>query len=329
MKVRILSAREVRRALPMADAVDAMKRAFSQLAQGEADLPLRTQLEAPDHQTISLIMPGYLPRESAIAVKLVSIGSKNPARGLPSIHALVVVIEPSTGRPLAVLEGGSLTAIRTGAASGAATDLLARPEARTLLVIGSGVQAHTQLEAVCTVRSIEQVWVASRTYEHAEQFAAQIAGVDPVPARVEAVRDPPSVLPQAEIICMATPATAPLFDGRMLQAGTHVNAVGSFTPTMAEFDLVTLQRSRVIVDSIEAAMEEAGEIIQAVRQGSYSFDEIGAELGEIINGKKPGRQEPGEITLFKSVGLAVQDVAAAAQVLANAERDDLGTILDL
>ena len=321
--MRVLAAEDVRRALPMADAIAGMKEAFGRLAAGEADVPLRSRVQVPRRGATALFMPAYLAGSDDLALKVVSVFPGNPALGLPMLHAAVLVLAADTGRLLALLEGAALTAIRTGAASGAATDLLARPDARTVAIIGSGAQARTQLAAVCTVRDIHAVTVFSPTAGHAAAFAAAMAGKGPIPAQVRPVSDPDEAVAGADIVCAATTSTTPVFDGRRLRPGTHVNGVGSFTPAMCEIDLVTIQRARVVVDQREAMAAEAGELIHALQTGALTAGAV-TTLGEIINGHAPARQSADEITFFKSVGVAVQDLVAARIALAHAQAADLG-----
>ena len=322
--LRILSAADVRQALPMADAIASQKRAYAELSTGTAVMPLRTRLPVDD-EAVTLIMPAYLPETAALGVKLVSVFPRNPARGLPFVYAAVLVIDPDTGQPVALLEGGALTAIRTGAGAGAATDLLARPDAASVAIIGSGVQARTQLEAVCTVRQIRQVRVYSPNRAHAAAFAADMAGQDPIPAAVEVAGDAATAVAGADIVCAATTSFTPVFPGAALKPGAHVNGVGSYLPTMQEVDLTTVQRALVVVDSREAALAEAGDLIIPLQDGAISAGHIHAEIGEIVAGRKPGRRSATQITFFKSVGVAVQDAAAAAVALRNAEQLGLGT----
>jgi alanine dehydrogenase len=329
MPIRILDADQVRQALPMADAIDAMKRAYAQLSSGEADLPLRSRIGLPEVDGVSLFMPAYLPSDAGLAVKIVSVFPGNLALDLPTIHALVIALDPETGRPVAILEGASLTAIRTGAGSGAATDSLARPDASSVAIIGSGVQARTQLEAVCCVRRIEHVWVYSPRADHARAFAADMAGRQGIPDAVEVAETADEAVADSDIVCAATTSTEPVFNGSRLKAGCHVNAVGSFRPDMVEIDLETLRRAVVVVDSRQAALEEAGELIQPIRAGDFDETDIRAELGDIILGRAQGRTQPEQITFFKSVGVAAQDAAAAATALKTAEALNLGQVVDL
>ncbi len=327
MQLRLYSADDVRHALPMADAIDAVKAGYVQLSAGRAQAPLRTHLAVrPDDAT--LIMPFYAPDdEGALGLKLVSVFNSNVPRGLPLIHSVVLAVDTASGAPLALIEGGSLTAIRTGAASGAATDVLARPDATTAAIFGGGVQARRQLEAVCTVRRIERVFVYSLV--GAEAFVAEMAGYGPIPADIIIARSPREAVAEADIICAATTTRTPVFDGRDLKPGTHVNGIGSFTPEMQEIDAVTVRRARVVVDSVEAALAEAGDLIIPLRAGEINLAHINTELGEIIAGSKPGRTSAEQITFFKSVGVAVQDAMAAKIILRNGSALDLGTTIEL
>jgi len=328
-QLRILTAVEVQQALPMADAIAAMKSAFAQLSSQQAVAPLRLPLPVLPHQGTTLVMPAYLPADEALAVKLVSVFPQNAQRGQKVVHGLVLTIEAETGRPLALLEGASLTAIRTGAGSGAATDLLARPDAHVAAIFGSGAQARTQLEAVCTVRPGQEVRVYNLVAAHAEQFAAEMAGLGPIPANIRVVDQPQTAVADADIICTATTASQPVFDGRHLKPGVHINGVGSFLPTMQEVDAHTIQQALVFVDSYEGAWAEAGDLIVPWQQGLIGRDHVQAEIGELVNGSKSGRTAADQITFFKSVGTAVQDAAAAKLALQQAQRLGLGTAVSL
>lgn len=314
--MRYLDAQAVRAALPMSRAIAAMKRAFAAYSAGQAEMPLRLRLTVPRHEAVVLHMPAYLHDEQgeALAVKIVSVYPHNPAKGHPLIYAMVLVMEPDTGRPLAVLEGATLTAIRTGAASGLATQLLAREEAHVLAVFGAGAQARTQIEAVCTVRPIERVWVYAPTRSHVEALIAELAGQGPIPKDMRIAESPAQALAEADVVCAATTSSTPVFPDEALRPGTHINAVGSYTSDMVEIPLETVARAYVVVDSREAVMAEAGEIVQAVAQGLLTKEAL-VELGEIVLGRRPARTHREQITLFKSVGLAVQDAAAAQACL--------------
>lgn len=330
MELTLFSAADVRRALPMAKAIEAVKAGYVQLSTGRAQVPLRTHLSVADGDS-TLIMPVYSPgadgEDGALGLKVVSVFNSNPPRGLPLIHALVLAVDPATGAPLAIIEGGALTAIRTGAASGAATDVLARPDAAVVALFGAGVQARRQLEAVCTVRRVEQVRLFSPV--GAEAFAAEMAGQGPIPADIAIVDSPRAAVADADIICAATTARTPVFDGRDLKPGAHVNAIGSFTPDMQEIDVATVRRALVVLDSREAALAETGDLIIPLNAGQITLDHVSTEIGEVIAGLKPGRTSPEQITFFKSVGVAVQDGVAARIVVRNGAALGLGTRVEL
>jgi alanine dehydrogenase len=327
-QVRFLSARDMIQALPMPDAIAAMKSAFAQLATGKANMPLRARTAIGADQ-VSLAMPAYLNESQALAVKIVNVFPDNVQRNKPIIHAVVNAFDAETGELIGIMEGRVLTAIRTGAGAGAATDVLARRDARTVAIIGSGVQARTQLQAVCAVRAIEQVYVYSPTLSHAQAFAQEMAGQAAIPAAITVAESPQQAVATADIVCTATTASQPVFDGHDLKAGAHVNGVGSYTPTMQEIDEWTLQHALITVDSRESVLAEAGEIIIAMANGTITEDDIHAEIGAIIAGQRTGRTSDEQITYFKSCGVAVQDAAAATIAIANANRHDLGTLLDL
>ena len=312
-----LSREDIISALPMSEAIEAVRAAFIELSSGTAEVPVRTALEIQKHDGVTLVMPGYLGGMDALAIKVVSVHKSNQALGLPVIHGLVIVIDPRTGEPQAMLEGGSLTAIRTGAASGLATDLLANPDASIVAIIGTGAQARAQLTAVCSVRQIRLARIFSRSPEKIDLFIGemrnQLGGsieIIHAASAAEAVRD-------ADIVCAATTSSTPVFDGSDLKPGAHINGIGSFTPQMQEVDFTTLKRtSKIVVDSYAAAMEEAGDLLIAIDQGIIDRNDIYAEIGEIAAGRKKGRESRDEITFFKSVGNAALDAAAAARVIA-------------
>lgn len=321
-RLRILSAADIDRAIDMRGAIDVMSAAFMQLAAGRATVPQRLGLTT--HTGLVLAMPGFLPDERALAIKIVTVFPDNSRLDLPSIFGLVVVLDAATGAPLALMEGGRVTAIRTGATSGLATNLMARRDARTVALFGAGVQARTQLAGVRAVRDIREVRILARRADAARRLAGELADVT-----VRVVDDPSEAIRGADIVITATTSSTPLFSGRDLEPGTHVNAIGAYAPSMREVDSVAVERSRVVVDTHEGARAEAGDLIIPVREGVISFDHIKAELGEVVSGAAHGRTSEQEITLFKSVGHAAQDVALARCVLDRATREDIGTMVTL
>lgn len=322
----ILTAADVRQALPMPAAIEAMKIGFAALSDQRAEVPLRSRLPIDQHGGVSILMPAFVQEEerSALAVKIVSVFPGNAQKELAIIQAVVLALEAETGRPLAILEGNELTAIRTGAASGAATDLLARDDSRVAAVFGAGVQGRTQLEAVCAVREIDRAWVIDPNHEKVRAFIAEMAGKGSIPADLRAANEPREALAEADVICTATTTTTPVFADADLKAGAHINAVGSYTPEMQEIPAETVLRARIVVDSRSAALEETGDLIRPIKDGLMAADQIHAELGEIVLERKPGRENESQITYFKSVGVAVQDAVAAHLALQNAQNQGLG-----
>ncbi|MBI3158565.1 MAG: ornithine cyclodeaminase family protein [Chloroflexi bacterium] len=322
----ILDAAEVRQALPMGECISAMKGAYAALSAGQVEMPPRMRLPVGPHDGLSLFMPAFVDdvEGQALAVKIVSVFNRNPARGLPLIHAAVLVLSAETGAVEALLEGAALTAIRTGAGSGAAIDILARPDAAALAVFGAGAQARTQLEAACTVRAIETAWVYDPSVERCTALIAEMAGRGPIPNDLRAAGTPREAVREADIVCAATTSANPVFDDADLRPGTHISGVGSYTPQMQEIPAETIARARVVVDSRVAVLAEAGDLVIPLQAGQTRAADI-AELGEILTGTAAGRTNDRQITFFKSVGVAVQDAAAARLALANARRLGLGT----
>jgi len=326
----ILNAHDVPRALSMPRAIQAMRRAFGSFSSRAADVPPRAHLPIAPHDGVTLVMSAFLHDEGGeeLAVKVVSLFDHNVEKGVARLQAAVLTLDPSTGRPLAILEGASLTAIRTGAASGLASDLMSRPNSRTVAIFGAGVQARTQLEAVCTVRPIETVWVHDVMPEAAARFAADVAGRGPAPDDVRVAASPAEALAEADIVCAATTSDTPIFDDADLRPGTHLNAIGSYQPNVVEIPPETVVRARVVVDSLEAALDETGDLIQPIRAGLITAAHIHAELGDLVLGRAAGRENSEEITFFKSVGLAVQDAVAAHAALARAKELGLGQTVE-
>jgi ornithine cyclodeaminase/alanine dehydrogenase-like protein (mu-crystallin family) len=325
----ILTAEEVRQALPMSEAIEAMKKAYVSLSDGTAEVPLRTRLPIPDGDALSLFMPAYVRSQGgdALAVKIVSLFPGNPGRGLAYIQAAVLALDPETGQAVALLEGSSLTAIRTGAASGAAIDLLARPESQVVAVFGAGAQGRTQLEAACTARKITTAFIYDADRNKAQLFAEEMMEKR-LAKEIRVASVSQEAVQHADIICTATTSKRPVFQDQHIRSGTHISAVGSYTPEMQEVPSETLRRARIFVDSRSASLEEAGDLIQPLRAGLFKESHICGELGEVILEKVPGRQSAEEITYFKSVGVAVQDAMAAQVALHNARRMNIGREVD-
>ena len=322
----ILTEQDVRAVLSMPDLIDAMQRTLAAYSTGRAAQPLRTVIEVGADKSFFGVMPASLPDTPALGTKLVTVYGGNPARGLPSHLATIVLLDPETGGLLAVLDGRYITEARTAAVSAVATRLLARPGAATLGIVGSGVQARSHLEALACVAPLVRVRVWSPSRERRERFVHEavvphgtIAAVDSAEA---AVRD-------ADLIVLATSSRTPVVKTEWIADGTHICAVGACRPDQREMDGPLVARARVFVDSRTGAMAEAGDLVLAIAEGHFAADRIAGELGELAAGRVAGRRDAAEVTLFKSLGMAVEDVAAAHLAYERAAERGLGRAVAL
>ncbi len=308
MGTLMLDGDQVRELLPMSACIEALDGAMRGTSAGTFEIPPRTFTALSDQSGFLGVMPGTSTDPLVYGVKIISLHPSNPERGLPAIQGVVVLFEHQTGTPLVILDGAELTAIRTAAASGLATRELARLEAATLGIFGYGVQARTHLDAIAAVRDIEEVLVWGRAFEKAEAFAAlhsQRTGL-----KVRAVQDA-SDAARCDVVCTVTGSHQAVLEGRWLEPGAHVNLVGTHTPEAREADACAIRRSRVFVDSAESAATEAGDILMAIAEGVVDAGHTQGEIGQVLAGEVPGRTGDSEITLYKSVGLVSQDLAAA------------------
>jgi len=325
--IMFLSGRDIEECLDMRAAIEAMRLAFRGLSNGTAEMPERARIDVPTPPGTALFMPGYLPETHAIGVKTVTLFEQNPRQGRPLIHGLFCLFDASTGQPMAVLDAARLTAIRTGAASGLATDLLARRDATRVTIFGAGVQGRTQLAAVCQVRPIEAACIYDIDVDRARHFAEEMTekldiAVHVAPHAAAAVRT-------ADVICTATVATQPVFDDGDLPDGVHINAVGSYKPGVQEIPAATVARARIVLDCRPAALSEAGDLLEPLRQKLVTEDEFRVELGDLVTGKQAGRETGAQVTLFKSVGFALEDLAAADVAVRNARGRAMGTFIPM
>jgi ornithine cyclodeaminase len=321
MDILIINSRQVRQLLPMPACIDLMAEALQALARGEALNPLRSMLQLPNQRGIFATMPAAMA--DSMGVKVISVMPGNHGTQYDSHMGAVFLFEAEYGRPLALIEAGEITALRTAAVSGLATRLLANQEAGDLAILGTGIQADSHLEAMLAVRPIRRVRVWSRHADNRERFAARASAhynitIEPVETAQAAITD-------AEIICTTTAATEPVLQGAWLAPGAHLNVVGSATPTAREVDSEAMRRAHLFVDRRESALNEAGDFIIPKREGVISDDHIQAELGEVLLGRHPGRTTPEAITLFKSLGLAVEDLASAQFIYQQALAQGIGT----
>ena len=293
----------------MAEAIDAMEWAFVQLSEGHAFVPQRITLNIPDKNANSIVMPAYALECPYYSVKIVSINYSNPHKGLPLIHATVQVFDASKGTHIATLDGNSITAIRTAAASGLATKYLAKKDAKVCAIFGTGVQAKSHMDAMLAVRDIKQFIIIGRSNESAQKFIQTYKDDYPLEiGNAESIRE-------ADIICTTTPSQHPLIDHGDVKKGCHLNVIGSHLPDHREVPTETIVESKVVVDSMDTCKNEAGELLIPILEGKWHFDQVYGELGELVSAKISGRDSNDEITLFKSVGVAIQDLAMAKKIL--------------
>ena len=307
--MNIFDAEQVRQAVSMPAAIQTVRAGFIALSTGCATVPVRGSLAVDGNTTLT--MPAYIHGSPVSVVKVVSVYPGNPARDLPAVLGQVLVLDAQTGESLALIDGASLTALRTGAASGLATDLLSLPEAHILAVIGAGKQARTQVEAICAVRPIDQIRVFSPN--HAAAFADELHqryGIE-----VTAAANAHEALSGAQIVAAATTSRSPVVHLADIAPGVHINGVGSFRPDMQEIAAEVVARAKLVVDHRASVWHEAGDLIIPRDQGLISEASVHAEIGEIAAGLRPGREFADEITFFKSVGNAVQDAAVARLVV--------------
>jgi ornithine cyclodeaminase len=319
----VLSQRDIVELLPMKDCIEVMARALGALARGESQVPLRTMMRMPTGQDIFALMPAYVGGPPAVGAKIISVFFGNHGTEFDSHQGAVLLFNAQNGSLEAVLDATSITSIRTAAVSAVATRLLAREDADDLAIIGSGVQARQHLEAISLVRKIDRIRIWSRNKANARALRDRHAPTAEVfDTAEEAVRD-------ASIVCVATSATEPVVRGDWISPGAHLNVVGSATPKAREVDTALVKRSRLFVDSRLSALKEPGDIIIPLEEGEITPEHIVAEIGELVAGMKAAKRQPSDITLFKSLGLAVEDIASAQFVHARAMERGAGVMVDL
>ncbi len=325
----LLSRKDVESILTMEDCLSAVETAFRELANGNAVMPQRAVIPVSEYKGIYLAMPAFIGGDmKALGLKVVTVYPDNPSKHqLPTILGTLLLSDPETGKAVAIMDAGFLTAVRTGAVSGVANKYLAREDSKICAVFGAGVQARKQLEAMKITRALEKVTVIDIVPDAREAFAREMSaeldlGVIPTENVEAAVRE-------ADIIVTASSSHEPLFDGNWLKPGTHINNIGSHTPDARELDTTTVKRAKFVADLKEANLAEAGDILIPIKEGAVTKDHIYASLGEIVIGAKPGRENAEEITVFKSCGLAIQDAATALAVYNGAREKGIGTEVEL
>lgn len=328
-KVLLLSKKDVQSVLTMKDTIDVMKSAFSELSKGTAFLPQRIVIPAKDQNGISLYMPAFLPKTGSMAIKVVTVYKKNPEKyGLPTTLGKVLLQDVNTGNVICIMDGGFLTAMRTGAVSGCAIGYLAKINAKIVTLFGAGVQGVTQLWAACEARpSLEICKVYDLRKDIEEEFTKKVRSFSDI--SIEFTETAEDAVKNSDIILTATTSPTPIFKGEWLSPGVHISGVGSHSPNARELDTYTIQRAKVVCDQVSACLVEAGDIMIPIEEGAITKDHLYGELGEIVTGKKKGRESDSEITVFKSVGLAIQDAAAAKLVYDKACEQNIGIEVEI
>jgi ornithine cyclodeaminase/alanine dehydrogenase len=328
-KVLLLSRKDVQSVLNMSDVIEVMRSAFSELSEGTAILPQRIVIPAKEQNGISLYMPAFLPNTESMAVKVVTVYKKNPEKySLPTTLGKVLLQDINTGDVICIMDGGFLTAMRTGAVSGCAIDYLAKKTSKTVGLFGAGVQGETQLWAACEARpNLEVCKVYDLRKDIEEDFTKRVRNFSNI--SVEFVNTAEDAVKNSDIILTATTSPTPIFKGEWLKPGTHISGVGSHSPNTRELDTVTIQNAKVICDQVSACLVEAGDIKIPIEEGAITKGHLYGELGEIVSGKKKGREDDSEITVFKSVGLAIQDAATAKLVYDKARDQKIGITAEI
>ena len=318
----LLSERDIRQLLSMDDLIDAMHAALAEFSSGRVQQPLRTVLEIGDERAFFGVMPAHIPKSGALGTKLVTVFGSNLAKGLPTHLATILLFDSTTGELLCVLDGRFITEARTAAVSAVSARLLAREDAQVLAILGSGVQARSHLTAFDRVRALREVRVWSPTEHRREAFAMEMRAS--TGARVLPFASPREAVLDADLIVLATASRDAVLHSEWVSDGAHIAAVGACRPDQREMDARLVGRARVFVDSRSGALAEAGDLVLAIREGAFEAHAIAGELGELAGGSIAGRRSPSEVTLFKSLGMAVEDVAAAHLAYVRATERGLG-----
>lgn len=331
MKITVLSQEDIKKVFTMEDAIQADKDALEIYSKGQSTIPLRTNINVPKEEGQSLYMTGYAAAANALGVKIVSVYPHNIEKGLNSVPATMVLVNEETGEVCSIMDGTYLTRIRTGAVSGAATDILSRKDSKIFALFGTGGQAETQLEAVLTVRNIEEVRVFDISRERAEDFArrmqAKFAGKFDTKFIVADSSD--EAVDNADIITSVTTTKKPVFNGRLVKKGAHINGVGSYTPEMHEIDeYILLNGDKVYVDTRDGVLNESGDFIIPMKENKFTEKDVTGELGEVILGKAPSRESDDEITFFKTVGSGVLDIVTARRIYEKAIEKGMGQTIE-
>jgi ornithine cyclodeaminase/alanine dehydrogenase len=323
----VLSKKQVQALIDIDELIATLERAHVQYSAGKAVMPVRLVVPLPQIQGRITSMPGFLSDDKALAMKVVTYFQENPKRDLPSILGTILLFSSETGKMLAVMDGSYITAIRTACVSGAATKALANPDTPVLGILGAGVQARTHIQALSRVRKFQRIKIYSPSGTSAAAIKRELEPPTGIP--IEVASSAAEALRNADLVVTATTAKTPIVSPELLKPGAHINAVGSHRPDLRELDGATVARAKLVVDSREAMMAECGDILLAIEEKAIGKDHIHAEIGEVLAGKKSSRSNPEEITIYKSVGIAIQDVATANLVYRKAVEHRVGTNIEI
>ena len=324
--ILLIKSSEIQENFSMVEAIDAMEEAFSSLSSGKSYVPQRYVTTVADGQLHMLLKPVSVDSLKRAAIKVLTQKEMGAVSGIPAIVGVVMVLDTKTGEILSLMDGEYLTALRTGAASGLATRYFAQPDAETTAIFGCGAQGKTQLEAVAAVRKVKKVWVFDKFKETAVSFISEMQAK----LNIEiSVAESNSVLKECDIICTATNAEAPLFFSDEVKPGVHINAIGSFKPNMQELDPQLLKQAKIFIDQKEPCLAESGDLIKPINDKLFSPEHIQGEIGEFALGKIEGRTSENEITVFKSVGVAIQDFVVANRIYEKALIKGFGKAINL
>lgn len=332
MCILILNKNDIENIFSMKDAINASKDALMLYSNNKTIIPLRINIDIKKHNANSLYMPGYVEEANALGLKIVSVFPNNTNKDLPVVVGSVILLDSSTGEVAALLDGTYITKLRTGAVSGAATDLLSSPQSKIFTLIGSGGQAESQLEAVLNVRDIELVKIHSKTKHKARDFAKKMSDKygEKFGVRIIDIEDVDLAIEDADVITAITTSETAVFDGRKVKKGAHINGVGSYTPNMQELDeYIITNADKVYVDTEDGVLNEAGDFIIPIKNSSYKKENLKGELGQLILGQIKGRENDKEITIFKSTGTAVLDLVVSSRVYETALNKKVGTMIEM
>jgi alanine dehydrogenase len=324
---RLLNEAQVKALLPMSDLIEAMENALARYSAGEVQQPVRTVLTVGPTKAYFGVMPAYIPQPARMGAKLVTVFGGNEARGLPSHLATILLLDADTGALEAILDGRYITEARTAAVSAVSARHLAKADATTLAIVGSGVQARSHLEALAEVRPLREVRVWSPRPANRERFVAEMSGH--TPAQLRATASAEDAVRGADIVVLVTSSPTPVVKDAWIAEGAHVISVGACRPDQREMDPVLVARSRLFVDSRAAALVESGDVVLGMQEGRFTESHVASEIGQVVLGRAAGRTTTAEVTIFKSLGMAVEDVVAADLVLSRAVEHGSGAELTL